>query len=312
LNLRAWLALWQGDIDAARDLRREVVQEAKWLGDPANVVVPNLVLAAVEHNLCGDAAAAQRILQGIADAAARNPHRRGQILYLSMLGGLATALQDWPAASQALQTIDATTDKPEWPFLALLVAALRAELALHRGDADEALSLLRPLLAGAMDADAWGVDTRIRVTVARAELRAGTAASAWPVLGQALHQAMETGQPLGLLLCGPAALAELAQARWGDAADAPALAYLRKCSSRARELLSPAAEAAAAAPPDTLLSDRELQVLTLVAQGQSNKLIARQLGLSPHTVKRHMARIFDKTGQSSRGQVAAWHRSHLA
>jgi len=43
-----------------------------------------------------------------------------------------------------------------------------------------------------------------------------------------------------------------------------------------------------------------------VAQGQSNKIIARTLGLSPHTVKRHMARIFDKTGQSSRGQLVAW------
>ena len=42
------------------------------------------------------------------------------------------------------------------------------------------------------------------------------------------------------------------------------------------------------------------------AQGQSNKLIARSLGLSPHTVKRHMARIFDKTGQSSRGRAGAW------
>jgi DNA-binding CsgD family transcriptional regulator len=30
------------------------------------------------------------------------------------------------------------------------------------------------------------------------------------------------------------------------------------------------------------------------------------LGLSPHTVKRHMARIFDKTGQSSRGRAGAW------
>ena len=46
------------------------------------------------------------------------------------------------------------------------------------------------------------------------------------------------------------------------------------------------------------------------AQGQSNKLIARALSLSPHTVKRHMARIFDKTGQASRGQVAAWYTHH--
>jgi len=33
---------------------------------------------------------------------------------------------------------------------------------------------------------------------------------------------------------------------------------------------------------------------------------------STHTVKRHMARIFDKTGQASRGQVAAWYLHHRA
>jgi LuxR family maltose regulon positive regulatory protein len=48
-------------------------------------------------------------------------------------------------------------------------------------------------------------------------------------------------------------------------------------------------------------------VLKLVAEGRSNKLIARDLDLSPHTVKRHVARILERTGQSSRGQAAAWY-----
>ena len=43
-----------------------------------------------------------------------------------------------------------------------------------------------------------------------------------------------------------------------------------------------------------------------LAQGDSNKLIARALDISPHTVKRHVANILDKLGLASRGQAAAW------
>jgi len=46
-------------------------------------------------------------------------------------------------------------------------------------------------------------------------------------------------------------------------------------------------------------------VLALLAAGDSNKIIARQLGLSPHTVKRHVANILGKLGVQSRGQAAA-------
>jgi LuxR family maltose regulon positive regulatory protein len=55
------------------------------------------------------------------------------------------------------------------------------------------------------------------------------------------------------------------------------------------------------------LSEREREVLGLVAKGQSNKLIARELGLSPHTVKRHVARILERSGTASRHAAAAWY-----
>jgi DNA-binding CsgD family transcriptional regulator len=42
------------------------------------------------------------------------------------------------------------------------------------------------------------------------------------------------------------------------------------------------------------ISDRELEVLKLLASGQSNKEIARQLELSPNTVKTHLANLFAK------------------
>jgi DNA-binding NarL/FixJ family response regulator len=54
---------------------------------------------------------------------------------------------------------------------------------------------------------------------------------------------------------------------------------------------------------ENLLSTRELQVVTLVAEGLSNREISQHLRLSEHTVKNYMFRIFDKLGLSSRAEV---------
>jgi DNA-binding CsgD family transcriptional regulator len=46
--------------------------------------------------------------------------------------------------------------------------------------------------------------------------------------------------------------------------------------------------------PDAALTPREIQVLTLLAEGASNKSIAQRLGISVHTVKFHVASLLDK------------------
>jgi LuxR family maltose regulon positive regulatory protein len=317
LRLLAWLTMWEGNVDEATRLCKEVSAEAQWLGNPLLVVIYNNLLVAYERHLSGDYAQARMILQEIIDAARRNPQRRAHHLYVNLLGGLATAAQDWRTAQELLLIADdAATERPEWPFLKPSTAALGAEIALHEGRPADAIAQLRPLLVHVPDWDAFGIDARFRVALARAELCSGNSEAAWEVLSPALHQSMEAGELVGLLLCGPIALRELAEARWPSSAPAAELAYLRDCATRAVQLRSSTAPGAptALAPgaPPSSLSDRERQVIELVAQGQSNKLIARALGLSPHTVKRHMARILDKTGQSSRGQLASWHRSHAA
>jgi DNA-binding NarL/FixJ family response regulator len=48
------------------------------------------------------------------------------------------------------------------------------------------------------------------------------------------------------------------------------------------------------------VSDREIEILMLVAQGHSNREIARQLHISDSTVKAHMLHIFDKLGVADR------------
>jgi DNA-binding CsgD family transcriptional regulator len=66
----------------------------------------------------------------------------------------------------------------------------------------------------------------------------------------------------------------------------------------------------AAAPPardveDNPLSDRELEVLSLVALGLSDTEIAGQLVVSPHTVHRHVANVRRKLLQPSRAAAVA-------
>ena len=61
------------------------------------------------------------------------------------------------------------------------------------------------------------------------------------------------------------------------------------------------------APPDGL-TQREAEILALIAQGLTNPEIAARLFLSNHTVKTHISRIFAKTG--SRDRVAAIGYAH--
>jgi LuxR family maltose regulon positive regulatory protein len=61
-----------------------------------------------------------------------------------------------------------------------------------------------------------------------------------------------------------------------------------------------------AAQAQVALSLREYEVLQRIVAGDSNKMIARALDLSPHTVKRHVANILEKLDLRSRGQAAAW------
>jgi DNA-binding NarL/FixJ family response regulator len=67
------------------------------------------------------------------------------------------------------------------------------------------------------------------------------------------------------------------------------------------------------APTPVPLSAREREVLTLVAEGLPNKLIARRLEISEKTVKAHLTSVFAQLGVTDRTQAALWaQRNRLA
>jgi DNA-binding NarL/FixJ family response regulator len=63
---------------------------------------------------------------------------------------------------------------------------------------------------------------------------------------------------------------------------------------------------------EKLLTSREEQVVALVADGLSNRNVATELGLSEHTVKKYMFRIFDKLGISNRVELVLYAIHHGA
>ena len=54
------------------------------------------------------------------------------------------------------------------------------------------------------------------------------------------------------------------------------------------------------------LTDRELEVAALVADGLTNKEVATQLHLSVRTAENHVLNVMNKLGLDNRAQVAAW------
>jgi DNA-binding NarL/FixJ family response regulator len=72
-------------------------------------------------------------------------------------------------------------------------------------------------------------------------------------------------------------------------------------------------EPAAAAPPPDGLTQREVEILGLIARGMTNPEIAAQLFLSNHTIKTHIGRIFAKTGSRDRAAAIGYaHRHHIS
>ena len=74
----------------------------------------------------------------------------------------------------------------------------------------------------------------------------------------------------------------------------------------AQALLADRSERSSREAPAAILTDREREVLRLVARGLSNKEIGRWLGISEKTVKAHLGAAFQRIGVRDRTQAALW------
>ena len=59
-------------------------------------------------------------------------------------------------------------------------------------------------------------------------------------------------------------------------------------------------------PDEQLLTPREREIATLVAEGLTNRQIASRLTISPRTAEGHVERILTKLGFTTRTQIVTW------
>jgi len=77
-----------------------------------------------------------------------------------------------------------------------------------------------------------------------------------------------------------------------------------------RALLSADGQFEELAPTDNKLSKRQKQLIVMLDRGLSNREIADELGISEHTVKVHLWRLFRRLGVKSRTQTIHYARTH--
>lgn len=87
-------------------------------------------------------------------------------------------------------------------------------------------------------------------------------------------------------------------------ANVPGLRLVRSNESADVALVAPTV-VSVSADVDVPLTPRELEVLTLLAEGMSNKAIARRLGISVHTAKFHVGALIDKFDAVGRTDAVA-------
>ena len=202
-------------------------------------------------------------------------------------------------------------DEPNYPQEPAYLVLARVLLA--RNDPVPALALLQRLLDAAASQGRTGSIIEIQALRALALAAHGDHASALGTLAEALTLACpqgyvrvlaDEGAPMRVLL------AQLSAARRGQQHAARRIdpgylaALLRACGQAGA---APPPGRAAAAPPGLAepLTDRELDVLRLIAAGKSNQRIAHDLFVALDTVKTHVTHILGKLGAANRTEAAA-------
>jgi DNA-binding CsgD family transcriptional regulator len=217
--------------------------------------------------------AAQRVIEGCLHDAAGRPLARARVLPAHVQVCIAAGALD--PANRSADELETIALEFGTPMLRAVALSSRGRVLLARHDADAAASRLRDALAS------W-----------KALAVPYEVASTSTLLGQALREAGDD---------------EGAQASFATAA-----ALFDQIGARLDARLTRDSLAAGMTRParPAGLSEREVEVLQLIAAGMTNKDIAADLVLSEKTVSRHLSNIFTKIGVSSRAAATAFAFDH--
>jgi LuxR family maltose regulon positive regulatory protein len=222
----------------------------------------------------------------------------------------AWAAEDSQAMRKLLAQLEAPRAPAEWPALETGIAYARGLCSLLEGRLEEAERDL--VEAGRLfeRTPHMLLLRQHRVGLAFLRLAQNNPRAAWETFAPVWKRALDEDAVGVLLIEPPARLAELLSLMPDALRREPAtrillerIASWKQAPERAR------ARAEEVASTLAVLTDREREVLACIGAGDSNKLIARALDLSLHTVKRHVANILSKLNVSTRSAAASLYRS---
>lgn len=271
-HYRAVVMICRGQYQAARALMEQILPE---VADDEDwpYFAQTLIWAC---RSCGDHAAAERL----ADQVYQHVRGTGQLDHKACkLSGIATTYIELGRDADAAAIIDQMQPGPYEIYARYdraIIAEMRGRLLLRERPA-QAAALFREALAVWEESGRLPDQIRSRRQIAAALLRGGPAERAQAQAVQAEARAMAE--------------------RIGFAHEIQKLDALEAPAAPARP--------AAPRPPDGL-TPRELEVLTLVTRGLSNRAIAETLVISEKTAEVHVRNILGKLGFSSRTQAATY------
>jgi len=322
LDAQAWLALVAVDVGNWSEAEELIAQVEPVVAHMANAQPHEAILRARGHLAYrrGDYAGAERHYRALQESFDKSPEVLGR--YQAPLGlvllrvGKREEAQAHVAHLEALLASTAPGSMPTAPILVFL-----ADMALQMGDHQRILRFYPPLLV--FEGQHHNLFLIDRILAAIETLKGDwTAAETHLASAEALARREGVRPELPLVLAGRAEL-EVARGGRGSAARARALiaealslfqelgmaADVARIRRRLRALPhQPGGPATASCPAG--LSRREIEVLRLVAAGQSNRQIAQELALSEKTVARHLTHIYTKTDTHNRAGAATFAVHH--
>ncbi|MDM0113988.1 LuxR C-terminal-related transcriptional regulator [Variovorax sp. J22R133] len=237
-----------------------------------------------------------------------------QMQYRLQIGDVAEAEVALTRASE-IDARHANAAQSALGEIAIVTERARIKWAMARGDLDDAARRIEPLIANIELRGRQRLIAQLKLIQATIERRRGRMDAARECTVAALRRGHRLGLVRSLLDADPGVLELVAEVA-RDAQLDPVLGfYAERLGSAGRGLHATDAKAAinvetsGGRRPVEPLSERERDVLGLLAQAMPNKKIALALGLSIDTVKWHLKNIYGKLGVAGRDEAVAWMRA---
>ena len=211
------------------------------------------------------------------------------------------------AQLRQLATADTGSSNPVSPEIENYRDLGAACLAIRRQQPQEAVGILNGALERLEPLHGTYLALRLRTLLALAWLNAGQRDRALEIFHEVATVAAPAGLCQSVVDQGPeiGPLLKLACENTRTTGKTPEIvAWSDRLLDSWRAQHEPNSEPRQESAPDRL-SSRERGIVELIAQGQSNKEIARTLGITPETVKSHVKSIFTKLAVDKRAQAVA-------